>query len=74
MRKTVTLLATMLATTTFAQGVIDMHCHLLPTEFVEALNQEGRLLDEGFPLPQYDAEAHETHLQETTILKATCEG
>ncbi|MBQ4147402.1 MAG: hypothetical protein II593_05435, partial [Prevotella sp.] len=27
-------------------------------EFLSSLEDEGRLMDEGFPLPKYDAEAH----------------
>ena len=58
MRKLIVLLTSMLATTAFSQGVIDVHAHLLPTEFIEALESEGRLMDEGFPLPKYDVENH----------------
>lgn len=47
-----------LATTAFAQGVIDVHSHIITPEFVSALEQEGRLMDEGFPLPKYDVESH----------------
>ena len=39
-----------------AQGVIDVHSHIITPEFVSALEKEGRLLDEGFPLPKWDAE------------------
>ena len=42
----------------YAQGVIDVHSHIITPEFLSALEGEGRLMDEGFPLPQYDAEAH----------------
>ena len=42
---------------TQAQGVIDVHSHIITPEFVSALDKEGRLLDEGFPLPKWDAEA-----------------
>lgn len=57
----------MMATTTLAQGIIDVHSHLLPPEFVTALSQEGRLLDEGFPLPRYDVEAHLRWMDETGV-------
>lgn len=40
-----------------AQGVIDVHSHIITPEFVSALEKEGRVLDEGFPLPKWDAEA-----------------
>lgn len=39
----------MYATTAMAQGVIDVHSHLIPSEFTQALKQEGRLMEEGFP-------------------------
>ena len=41
-----------------AQDVIDVHSHMITPEFLYSLEQEGKLMDEGFPLPKYDAEAH----------------
>ena len=67
MRKLIALLTSMLATTAFSQGVIDVHAHLLPTEFVEALKSEGRLMDEGFPLPKYDVENHLKWMDEAGV-------
>ena len=52
------VLALMLATNTFAQGVIDVHSHIISTACISALETEGRLMDEGFPIPHYDAEEH----------------
>ena len=48
----------MIATATMAQGVIDVHSHIITPEFVSTLENEGRLMDEGFPLPKYDVENH----------------
>ena len=48
----------MMAANSFAQGVIDVHSHIITPEFVSALETEGRLMDEGFPLPKYDVEHH----------------
>ena len=45
------IFATMIATATMAQGVIDVHSHIITPEFVASLESEGRLMDEGFPLP-----------------------
>ena len=61
------LFATMIATTTMAQGVIDVHSHIITPEFVSALDKEGRLLDEGFPLPKWDAEAQLKWMDEAGI-------
>ena len=57
----------MIATATMAQGVVDVHSHIITPEFVSALENEGRLLDEGFPLPKYDTEAHLKWMDETGI-------
>lgn len=46
----------MIAANGFAQGVIDVHSHIITPEFVSSLEKEGRLMDEGFPLPKYDVE------------------
>jgi len=52
---------------TQAQGVIDVHSHIITPEFVSALEGEGRLLDEGFPLPKWDAEAQLKWMDEAGI-------
>ena len=48
----------MIAANGFAQGVIDVHSHLITPEFVSTLENEGRLMDEGFPLPKYNVKNH----------------
>ena len=57
----------MVATKGMAQGVIDVHSHIITPEFLSALESEGRLLDEGFPLPKYDAEAHLKWMDEAGV-------
>ena len=56
-----------IATTVKAQGVIDMHSHIITSEFLSALESEGRVMDEGFPLPKYDAEAHLKWMDEAGV-------
>ena len=56
-----------IATTAFAQGVIDVHSHIITPEYVSALEQEDRLMDEGFPLPKYDVKGHMKWMDETGI-------
>ena len=67
MRKLLTIIATLVATMTQAQGVIDVHSHIITPEFVSALESEGRLLGEGFPLPKWDAEAQLKWMDEAGI-------
>ena len=57
----------MLAATAFAQDVIDVHSHIITSEFVSALEQEGRLMDEGFPLPKYEVTQHLKWMDESGI-------
>ena len=57
----------MIAANGFAQGVIDVHSHLITPEFVSTLENEGRLMDEGFPLPKYDVENHLKWMDEAGV-------
>ena len=57
----------MLAFMSQAQGVIDVHSHIITPEFVTALENEGQLMEEGFPLPQYDVESHLRWMDEAGV-------
>ena len=57
----------MMATNGLAQGVIDVHSHIITPDFLSSLEKEGRLMDEGFPLPKYDAEAHLRWMDEAGV-------
>lgn len=46
---------------------MDVHSHIITPEFMSALQEEGRLMDEGFPLPKYDVEAQLKWMDETGI-------
>ncbi len=61
------LLGLMIAANSFAQGVTDVHSHLITPEFVSALEDEGRQMDEGFPLPKYDVENHLRWMDEAGV-------
>ena len=62
------VLSMTIATTTIsAQGVIDVHSHIINTEFVSSLENEGRLMDEGFPLPKYNVESHLKWMDEAGV-------
>ena len=68
MRKVnLTLFAMMIATGIQAQSVMDVHSHIITSEFVSALEQEVRLMDEGFPLPKYDVTEHLKWMDEAGI-------
>ncbi len=50
-----------------AQDVMDVHSHIITSEFVSALDKEGRLMDEGFPLPKYDVTEHLRWMDEAGV-------
>ncbi len=61
------LLTIILAANSFAQGVIDVHSHIITSEFVSSLESDGRLMDEGFPLPKYDVTNHLKWMDEAGV-------
>ena len=61
------LLTMMVVTKTFAQGVMDVHSHIITPEFLSALESEGRLTDEGFPLPKYNVASHLKWMDEAGV-------
>ncbi len=61
------MFATMIATATLAQGVVDVHSHIITPEFISALDKEGRLMDEGFPLPKYAVAEHLKWMDEAGV-------
>lgn len=58
MKAKLTLIALMMATGLMAQGVLDVHSHLITPEYMAVLEQHGAQLDEGFPLPAWSIEQH----------------
>ena len=67
MRKLLTIITTLFAVLSQAQGVMDVHSHIITPEFVTSLEAEGRLMEEGFPLPQYDLESHLRWMDEAGV-------
>ena len=61
------VLSLLLAGAASAQGIIDVHSHIITPEYVSALEREGRLMDEGFPLPGYDVQTHLKWMDEAGI-------
>lgn len=38
--------------------IIDVHTHLIPPAYRQALERNGKLLDDGFPCPNWDVDSH----------------
>ena len=56
MKLSTTLLSMMFSTTILAQGMVDVHSHFIPTEYLSALKSHDMLADEGFPLPRWNGD------------------
>ena len=68
MRKILTTYFIFLITITLsAQGVVDVHCHIITPDYLLVLQQHDALLDEGFPLPSWDADEHQRFMDEAGI-------
>lgn len=50
-----------------AQQAIDLHCHNVFPEFISFLDSKGASMEETFPLPQCDVEAHLRFMDEAGI-------
>ena len=57
----------MILTTTLASAQIDLHCHMIPDSYLEAIKAHGMVMDEGFPIPAWDAEEHLKFMDEAGI-------
>lgn len=60
-------LTAMILTTTLASAQIDLHCHMIPDSYLEAIKTHGMEMDEGFPIPAWDAEEHLKFMDEAGI-------
>ena len=46
---------------------IDVHCHMISNAYLEAVKVHGMEMDEGFPIPGWDADAHLQFMDEAGI-------
>ena len=60
-----TMALSLLCNSVFAQ--IDVHCHMIPDSYMEAVTAHGMEMDEGFPIPSWNAEAHLKFMDEAGI-------
>ena len=45
----------------------DVHSHMIPESYMEAVKAHGMEMDEGFPIPAWDAESHLKFMDEAGI-------
>lgn len=66
-RQIIVSLTAMILTTPLASAQIDLHCHMIPDSYLEAIKAHGMVMDEGFPIPAWDAEEHLKFMDEAGI-------
>ena len=59
------MLMTLLSQAGFAQA--DLHCHMIPESYLDAVKAHGMEMDEGFPIPSWNADAHLQFMDEAGI-------
>ena len=60
-------LTAMLLANTLASAQMDIHCHMIPDSYLEAIKAHGMEMDEGFPSPAWEAEEHLKFMDEAGI-------
>lgn len=50
-----------------AQNVIDTHAHMMPQSYLDCLAKHNALLDEDFPIPQWNLDEHLQFMDEAVI-------
>ena len=60
-------LTAMLLANTLASAQMDIHCHMIPDSYLEAIKAHGMEMDEGFPIPAWEAEEHLKFMDEAGI-------
>ena len=58
MKKLIIGLMVMALASQVVSAQIDVHSHMIPDSYLDAVKAHGKEMDEGFPIPSWSAEAH----------------
>ena len=58
---------TLMSISILGRAQIDVHCHMIPESYLEAVKAHGMEMDEGFPIPSWNANAHLQFMDEAGI-------
>ena len=67
MRNTLTSLLIMALVSPLALAQVDVHSHMIPDSYLQAVKAHGMEMDEGFPIPSWDIDAHLQFMDEAGI-------
>ena len=57
-------------TASVAMAQTDVHCHMIPDSYMEAVKAHGMEMDEGFPIPSWSIGEHLGFMDEAGIRTA----
>ncbi len=57
----------MMVSSVFAQSIIDVHSHIITPEYIQAVTSHHAALEEGFPIPTWNLDAHLQWMDEVGI-------
>ena len=57
----------LMSTCVIGNAQIDVHCHMIPDSYLEAVKAHGMEMDEGFPIPDWSVDAHLEFMDEAGI-------
>lgn len=61
------LFACIITGRTMAQDIVDTHSHIVTKEYMQMLEKHGALLEDGYPLPEWNVEKHLAFMKEAGI-------
>ena len=67
MKRLLTGLILMALSSQVVQAQMDIHCHMIPDSYLEAVKAHGMEMDEGFPIPEWNVTAHLQFMDEAGI-------
>ena len=69
LKKTISLMviSACMAGNVVAQDIVDVHSHNILPSYMETLEKHDAAMDEGFPLPAWDVDAHLKFMEEAGI-------
>ena len=67
MKRSFSALMIMALSSQLATAQIDLHSHMIPDSYLEAVKAHGMEMDEGFPIPSWSADAHLAFMDEAGI-------
>ena len=67
MKKSLIIIIALMNCSHTLMAQVDVHCHMIPDSYMEAVKAHGMEMDEGFPIPAWTVDAHLEFMDEAGI-------